>query len=263
MSGRMAGRRPSPAVVPGGGKGRPAHTGDPPAFDQAVVVDADGVRLAGRLTVPEQALGAILFAHAGGSSRFSPRDRYLAAILNDAGLATALFDLLTPAEEADRAKLFAIEELAARLGGLTRWLCGEPAVQPSRIGYFGASTGAAAALWAAAEPGAGVMAVVSRAGRPDLAADRLPDVRAPTLLIVGGNHSALLDLNRRAQQHLRCENRLVTVPGAAHLLAQPGALRSVAELAREWFLAHLTPSRAPGESAHERHEHDRHQRLRR
>ncbi|MEV0402634.1 hypothetical protein [Actinoallomurus sp. NPDC050550] len=218
--------------------------GDRLALDERVVVDVGGALLAGRVMVPERATGVVVFAHAGSNSRFSPCNRFLAAVLNDAGLGTVLFDLLTSDEELDRAKLFAIAMLAGRLSELTRRLRREPTVEAAGIGYLGAGTAAAAALWAAAEPGAIVRAVVCRAGRPDLASTRLPAVRAPTLLIVGGHHGALLNLNQRARTRLCCENRLIVVPGATHLLDEPGAATSVAELAREWFIAHLAPLRA-------------------
>ncbi|MBT2525092.1 phosphoribosyltransferase [Streptomyces sp. ISL-99] len=211
---------------------------------EEVEVDAGGVLLAGDLTMPEGADAVVMFAHGSGSSRHSPRNRSVATALNRAGLGTLLFDLLTTAEEAHRANVFDIETLAGRLGDATRWLRRRESVP---IGYFGASTGAAAALWAAASAGAsadasagtGVGAVVSRGGRPDLARPRLGDVRAPTLLIVGGHDTLVLDLNRQAQAELRCENRLEVVPGATHLFEEPGALEKVADLARDWFVAHL------------------------
>ncbi|GAA2960008.1 phosphoribosyltransferase family protein [Streptomyces enissocaesilis] len=208
-----------------------------------VEVDAGGVRLAGDLTLPEGAGAVVMFAHGSGSSRHSPRNRSVAAALNRAGLGTLLFDLLTPAEEADRANVFDIGTLAGRLGDATRRLHRRLSVP---IGYFGASTGAAAALRAAASAGTEVGAVVSRGGRPDLAGPRLGDVRAPTLLVVGGRDPLVLDLNRKAQAELRCENRLEIVPGATHLFEEPGALDEVAELARIWFTRHLGPSARPG-----------------
>ena len=195
----------------------------------------------GYLTVPENAPGIVVFAHGSGSSRHSPRNRYVAGVLNDAGLGTLLFDLLTPEEEADRANVFDIGLLAGRLAEVTGWLRAQPRAAQAAIGYFGASTGAAAALWAAAEPGAGIAAVVSRGGRPDLARPRLAAVTAPTLLIVGGRDEVVLDLNRRAQAELRCENGLAVVPGATHLFEEPGTLDAAAGLARDWFLSHLTP----------------------
>ncbi|MER6198043.1 phosphoribosyltransferase family protein [Streptomyces sp. NPDC001586] len=208
----------------------------------AVEVDAGGLTLAGDLALPEGAGAVVVFAHGSGSSRRSPRNRAVAAELNRARLGTLLFDLLTPAEEADRANVFAIEPLACRLAEATRWLRRRV---PLPVGYFGASTGAAAALWAAAEAAeasdAAIGAVVSRGGRPDLAGPRLASVRAPTLLVVGGRDTTVLDLNRGAQRALRCENRLEIVPGATHLFEEPGALDEVAALARDWFTRHLVP----------------------
>ncbi|WP_329376809.1 phosphoribosyltransferase family protein [Streptomyces sp. NBC_01351] len=208
-----------------------------------VEVDRGALRLAGDLALPEAAgntgnSGAVvMFAHGSGSSRRSPRNRAVAAALNRAGLGTLLFDLLTPSEEADRSNVFAVEPLAGRLSDATRWL--RSTYAPGAIGYFGASTGAAAALLAAARPDAEIGAVVSRGGRPDLAGPWLGDVRAPTLLIVGGRDTTVLELNRQAKAELRCENRLDVVPGATHLFEEPGALDEVAELAREWFTRHL------------------------
>ncbi len=216
---------------------------DPPAFDEEVEIPAGPVRLAGHLTVPERATGIVVFAHGSGSSRHSPRNRYVAAVLNEAELGTLLFDLLTSSEEHDRANVFDISLLADRLVSVTAWLRTQPAATGHAIGYFGASTGAAAALWAAAEPGAHIAAVVSRGGRPDLAAPRLGAVTAPTLLIVGGDDDVVLGLNRQAQAQLRCENRLAVVPGATHLFEEPGTLQTAATLARDWFTSHLAPRR--------------------
>jgi putative phosphoribosyl transferase len=223
-----------------------ASAGDPSAAGEEVQPNAGVVRLAGYLTVPEQAAGIVVFAHGSGSSRNSPRNRYVASILNQAGLGTLLFDLLTPEEERDRANVFDIELLADRLIQVTRWLATQPAAAQAAVGYFGASTGAAAALCAAAEPGSGVAAVVSRGGRPDLARPRLAAVATPTLLIVGGHDEVVLDLNRRAQAELRCENRLAVVPGATHLFEEPGALDAAAALARDWFTGHFPHSSEPG-----------------
>ena len=186
-----------------------------------------------------------MFAHGSGSSRHSPRNRFVASVLNRAGLGTLLFDLLTPAEEHDRANVFDIPLLARRLVDVTAWLRTQPEGRDAAIGYFGASTGAGAALWAAAEPDADVRAVVSRGGRPDLAAPRLGDVRAPTLLIVGGDDTVVLELNRDAQAQMRCETRLSVVPGASHLFEEPGTLKIAAELARDWFVDHLMPVSHP------------------
>src|ERR1017187_3723407 len=215
---------------------------DPPGRDEEVKVSAGAVQLAGRLTVPGAAAGIVVFAHGSGSSRHSPRNRYVAAMLNQAGLGTLLFDLLTPGEELDRANVFDIGLLARRLADVTRWLRGQPGAAGLPVGYFGASTGAAAALWAAAEPGAGIGAVVSRGGRPDLAGPRLGSVRAPTLLIVGGRDDVVLGLNRQARAHLRCENHLAVIPGATHLFEEPGTLAAAAVLARDWLARHLAPS---------------------
>jgi putative phosphoribosyl transferase len=166
----------------------------------------------------------------------------VASVLNRNGLGTLLFDLLTPEEELDRANVFDIALLGHRLVAVTRWLRTDPVAATLRIGYFGASTGAAAALWAAGEPGADVAAVVSRGGRPDLAAERLAFVVAPTLLIVGSNDDVVLELNRRAQAQLRCEQRLEVVAGATHLFEEPGTLEAAAALASGWFTDHMAPA---------------------
>ena len=219
--------------------GAPQATATDQGRDDEVRLDLDGLQLEGHLTVPPAARGVVLFAHGSGSSRHSPRNRSVAAALNRAGLATLLFDLLSPHEGADRALVFDIELLARRLTVATRWLAGEPDVATLGVGYFGASTGAAAALWAAAEPGSPVTAVVSRGGRPDLAGLRLADVRAPTLFIVGGDDTTVLDLNRQAATHLTCEHRIDVIAGATHLFEESGALEAVARQAREWFLRWL------------------------
>jgi dienelactone hydrolase len=190
----------------------------------------------------------VLFAHGSGSSRHSPRNRRVAALLIEAGLATLLIDLLTPAEEMvdlRTARLrFDIGLLAERLVGATDWLTRYPETRDLRIGYFGASTGAGAALVAAAERPHIVGAVVSRGGRPHLAGPALARVRAPTLLIVGGNDLPVIALNQEAFEQLRCEKRLAIVPGATHLFEEPGALDQVARLAREWFERYLVPKQA-------------------
>jgi len=223
-------------------------SGDPdsalPARDDEVRVPVGAVELSGQLTVPQRASGVVVFAHGSGSTRHSPRNRLVARLLNGAGLATLLFDLLTAAEGAHRVNVFDIDLLAGRLTGATAWLRDQPGFASVPVGWFGASTGAAAALWAAAEPGMDIAAVVSRGGRPDLAGDRLAMVRAPTLLIVGGFDTVVLDWNRQALARLRCEARLAVVPGATHLFEEPGTLQGAAEAARAWFLAHL--SRVPG-----------------
>ena len=212
---------------------------DPPPRDEEVAVRAAGVDLAGHLTVPEHASGMVIFVHGSGSSRHSPRNRYVADVLQRAALATLLFDLLTPEEEGSRAAVFDIKLLAQRLAEVTAWVRTQAGWQSRPSGWFGASTGAGAALRAAADPDADVAAVVSRGGRPDLAGDRLSDVRAPTLLIVGGLDRAVLELNEAARSHLRCENGLAVVPGATHLFEEPGTLAAAAALAREWFAGHL------------------------
>lgn len=218
----------------------PAGQPDVLARNEEIEVDVADARLSGHLTVPREGAPIVVFVHGSGSSRHSPRNRYVAAELNAAGLGTLLFDLLTPGEEADRANVFDVPLLASRLRDVTSWLRRETAVGDARFGYFGASTGAAAALWAAAETDADVEAIVSRGGRPDLAVPRLARVRAPTLLIVGGRDDIVLALNREAQAALVCQNELVIVPGATHLFEEPGALEAVAERAREWFLSWLT-----------------------
>ena len=240
--------RPATVVVSAAmGSCGPSEAADPPLRDEDVEVSAGPVGLSGHLTLPEAATGVVVFAHGSGSSRHSPRNLFVASVLNRDGFGTLLFDLLTPEEELDRANVFDISLLGHRLVEVTSWLRSEPVVASLGVGYFGASTGAAAALWAAGEPGAAIAAVVSRGGRPDLAGDRLPLVTAPTMLIVGGHDDAVLGLNRQAQTQLRCEHRLEVVPGATHLFEEPGTLAAVATLASGWFAAHMTPVR------HERH----------
>ena len=204
-------------------------------------MQAGPVRLSGHLTVPETATGVVVFAHGSGSSRHSPRNRFVASVLNRDGLSTLLFDLLTSEEELDRANVFDIALLGHRLIEVSRWLRSEPVVGSLPVGYFGASTGAGAALWAAGEPDADIAAVVSRGGRPDLATDRLGVVSAPTLLIVGGHDDVVLELNRQADAQLRCEHVLEVVPGATHLFEEPGTLEAAANLASEWFTNHMAP----------------------
>lgn len=219
--------------------GGPARVMDGEAFDEDVRIPLGALELEGRLAVPAGAQGVVLFAHGSGSSRHSPRNRYVASVLQQAGIGTLLFDLLTAAEEHDRRLVFDVDLLATRLAGVTAWLREQPAAARLPIGYFGASTGAAAALWAAAAPDQDIAAVVSRGGRPDLAIPRLHHVRAATLLIVGGRDSMVLDLNREAQRHMRCENDLAVVRGASHLFEEPGTLAEAAGLARDWFRSHL------------------------
>ncbi len=212
----------------------------PPVAERPVEIEvAPGLRLAGDLRCPEPAVGLVLFAHGSGSSRLSPRNREVAESLNEAGLATLLFDLLTDEEAVDRSKVFDIGLLADRLAAVTRWVEGESELSDLPLGYFGASTGAAAALRAAARLGGEIRAVVSRGGRPDLAAESLGEVVSPTLLIVGGADWQVLELNEQAAKLLRCEQEVAVVPGATHLFEEPGALERVAELAGDWFSRHL------------------------
>lgn len=223
-----------PPPGPGRSSGGPPRS-RPADGEHRIPVEDGTVWLPGDLVVPDGAHTVVVFAHGSGSSRHSPRNRAVAEALNRAGLGILLFDLLTPEEEIDRANVFDIRTLARRLTEVSRWVRDELRLP---VSYFGASTGAAAALSAAAEPDAEVAAVVSRGGRPDLAGDRLDAVRAPTLLIVGGRDETVLDLNRQAGSRLRCESRLAVVPGAGHLFEEPGALRQVADLALDWFRAH-------------------------
>ncbi len=213
-----------------------------------VTVAIESIRLDGDLSVPTAAKGAVLFAHGSGSSRHSPRNRYVADVLNEGGLATLLIDLLTADEQEvdlQTAQLrFDIPFLARRLRTITEWLLRHPEIHDLKIGHFGASTGAAAALAAAAELPQLVSAVVSRGGRPDLAGAALPRVQAPTLLIVGGADPVVLDLNSKAIALLRCEKQLQIIPAASHLFEEPGALEKVSVLARDWFLAKLTNAAA-------------------
>jgi putative phosphoribosyl transferase len=182
----------------------------------------------------------VVFAHGSGSGRLSPRNQYVAQVLVDAGIATLLLDLLTEAEAEDRENVFDIALLAERLRSAAAWLRQEPATANLRLGYFGASTGAGAALVAAAQEADAVAAVVSRGGRPDLAGDALAAVHAPTLLIVGGNDDVVITLNQHALHRLDCPKELVIIPGASHLFPEPGALEQVARLAKDWFLRHFT-----------------------
>jgi len=217
-----------------------------------VEIESGQVTLTGALTIPATAPGVVLFAHGSGSSRHSPRNQFVARTIRNAKLGTLLFDLLTPAEEAvdtySRHLRFDIELLAERLVNATYWLKGEFALL--RVGYFGSSTGAAAALVAAAELGEIVRAVVSRGGRPDLAANSLPLVKAPTLLIVGGLDYPVIEMNQGAYAQLHCEKDVEIVPGATHLFEEPGTLEKVAQLAADWFQKHLTGEHTSG-SAHD------------
>lgn len=204
-----------------------------------VSIPVGACALDGVLELPATPIGVVLFAHGSGSSRLSPRNRQVAAELRNAGVATLLLDLLTPAEDATYHNRFDIEVLARRLHAAANWLGTEPLSAPLPLGLFGASTGAAAALRLAAESGTGVAAVVSRGGRPDLAGTALAQVISPTLLIVGGEDGAVLDLNRQALDQLTCEKALEIVPGATHLFEEPGALEQVASLASNWFVRHF------------------------
>src|SRR5437667_10245972 len=208
-----------------------------------VQIQAARAVLSGNLTIPENATGLVLFAHGSGSSRHSPRNQFVARTLNDAGLATLLFDLLTPKEESIDARTaelrFNIGLLAERLVHATKWAKQQEQTRDLRIGYFGSSTGGGAALVAAAEIPQDAGAVVSRGGRPDLAGDALPKVQAPTLLIVGGNDDVVIELNEMARGQMRCEVKLEIVPGATHLFEEPGALEKVARLASDWFVNHI------------------------
>ena len=209
--------------------------------------------LEGNLSIPANAQGVVLFAHGSGSSRHSPRNRFVASVLQQAGLATLLLDLLSPDEESVDVRTaelrFSIGLLAERLLQATDWLVRQPQLEKLQFGYFGASTGAAAALVAAADAPRHAAAVVSRGGRPDLAGPALVRVQAPTLLIVGGGDDVVIELNREALEQLRCEKRLEIIPGATHLFEEPGALEQVARLAREWFQLHLVPRRDASHAA--------------
>jgi putative phosphoribosyl transferase len=218
--------------------------------ERPVRIAAGDAALEGDLSLPSDARALVLFAHGSGSSRFSPRNRYVARSLNAFDLATLLVDLLTPDEEAeDRTTAhlrFDIGMLASRLVAVMDWLRQQADTRGMRVGLFGASTGAGAALVAAAERPDVAGAVVSRGGRPDLAGDALPNVRAPTLLIVGGDDLPVIGMNKEALVRMRCERDLVIVPGATHLFEEPGALDQVARLARDWFLRTLDVSAARG-----------------
>jgi dienelactone hydrolase len=207
--------------------------------EQQVKIPAGGVTLEGTLVLPPTASAVVIFAHGSGSSRHSPRNRYVAGVLQDAGIGTLLFDLLTHDEDTVYENRFNIELLTERLKSTTIWLRMQPRTAGFSLGYFGASTGTASALRAAAGLGKEIGAVVSRGGRPDLAFEALPLVQAPVLLIVGGNDHLVIDLNRRAYSMIAAEKRLEIVPGATHLFEERGALEEVARLAADWFRKHL------------------------
>ena len=213
-------------------------------IEREVVINAGDKVVRGTLVLPGAAAAAVVFAHGSGSGRFSPRNQYVARVLNEAGLATLLVDLLEEQEAGDRSRVFDIPLLASRLRCAAEWLSAQPETAPMRLGFFGASTGAGAALLAAGREPASVGAIVSRGGRPDLARDVLPRVTAPTLLIVGGNDEVVIELNREAYNLLECPRRLDVVPGASHLFSEPGTLEEVARLARDWFLEYLAPPSA-------------------
>lgn len=211
-------------------------------MENEVQIPVRGATLRGNLTVPERPRGFVLFVHGSGSSRHSPRNRFVADTLNQAGLGTLLFDLLTPEEELvddyTREHRFDIALLAERLEFATDWIVQDPVVRKLRLGYFGSSTGGGAALVAAAERPDCVSAIVSRGGRPDLAGPALANVRAPTLLLVGGYDEAVIELNREAMSQMQCEVKLELVPGATHLFGEAGTLEQVAQLASDWFVQH-------------------------
>ena len=214
-----------------------------------VQIPAGRATLDGNLTIADGASALVLFVHGSGSSRLSPRNQFVARTLNNSGLATLLFDLLTPEEElvdTRTAELrFDIDLLAERLVYATKWARQQEQTRGLRIGYFGSSTGGGAALVAAAESPQDVGAIVSRGGRPDLAGEALPKVEAPTLLIVGGEDDVVIDLNEQARAQMRCEVKIEIVPGATHLFEEPGALEQVAKLASDWFLLHAAGSAGP------------------
>jgi dienelactone hydrolase len=216
---------------------------NPTGIDRQVLIPAADARLEGNLRIPEGARGVVLFAHGSGSGRHSPRNQFVARRLNEAGLGTLLIDLLTAREETVDARTghlrFDIPFLAQRLGHASDWLAREPATADLKLGYFGASTGGGAALIAAAERPNQIGAVVSRGGRPDLAGDALKFVKAPTLLIVGGDDEPVIEMNDRALRELRCEKQLEIVLNASHLFEEPGTLEEVARLASTWFARHF------------------------
>ena len=218
-------------------------------FSEPVKIPVNGVELEGALVVPPAARGIVLFAHGSGSSRHSPRNNFVAETLRAAGIGTLLMDLLTKQEDAIYQTRFDIDLLTWRLERATQWLMEEPQAQSLDIGYFGASTGAAAALNAAATLGPSIGAVVSRGGRPDLALAALGSVQAPTLLIVGALDDVVIELNRKAYERLKAEKQLAIVPGATHLFEEPGTLQEVARLAAAWFRRHLGAQRAANRTA--------------
>ncbi len=209
------------------------------SLQHEVRMECGNVSVGGFLAIPEGASSIVLFAHGSGSSRFSSRNNYVASVLHEAGMATLLFDLLMEDEEADRRNVFDIDLLASRLVLATEWIKSREDTSDLHLGYFGASTGSAAALKASVITEHRVCAIVSRGGRPDMALDVIERVKAPTLLIVGGDDFGVIDLNEAAYERLRCEKRLVLIPGATHLFDEPGALEKVSLIAKEWFLQHF------------------------
>ena len=220
--------------------------------ETAVRITKGSLSLEGTLGLPAQALGLVVFAHGSGSGRFSPRNNYVARYLQQGRVATLLLDLLTPDEADDRRKVFDIDLLADRVLLAKAWLEQDDRTKGLAIGYFGASTGAGAALQAAARDPSLVQAVVSRGGRPDLAEPYLPTVTAPTLLIVGGDDEPVIEMNRAAYRLLACQKRLLIVPGASHLFEEPGTLEQVAEHALAWFQQHFHPAPQVGSSRREK-----------
>ncbi|MGE5619901.1 MAG: dienelactone hydrolase family protein [Sphingomonadaceae bacterium] len=216
-----------------------AESGAGPLRELSVEIPSRAGALKGILGLPPDPRGVVIFAHGSGSSRFSPRNSFVARVLQEGGIATLLMDLLTEEEAEDRTQVFDIDLLTERLLEATAWVRGHPDLGGIPVGYFGASTGAAAALKAAAREGASIAAVVSRGGRPDLAGDVLARVVSPTLLIVGGNDEPVVELNEEANNLLPGVSELVIVPGATHLFEEPGALEEVARLARDWFLRYM------------------------
>lgn len=229
-----------------------ATTHPQPAVSREIAITVPAGQLGGALTLPANATGVVLFAHGSGSSRHSPRNRFVAGILQEAGFATLLMDLLTREEDMvdqyTREHRFNIDLLGDRVAETIDWVAGQPETAALPLGLFGASTGAAAALRASAARPERVRAVVSRGGRPDLAGDALPRVQAPTLLIVGAEDTQVVHLNDLARQHMRAPARLALVPGATHLFEEPGTLAAASTLARDWFLAYLPPAAAASAS---------------
>jgi dienelactone hydrolase len=218
-------------------------------IDRIVHIPANGIELEGAWVIPSAARGVVLFAHGSGSSRHSPRNNFVAQVLQKAGMGTLLMDLLTRQEDMNYENRFDIDLLTSRLERATEWIMEQPRSKSLDIGYFGASTGAAAALYAAASFGPSIGAVVSRGGRPDLAMSALKRVQSPTLLIVGGLDDVVIELNRQAYGELMAEKKLAIVPGATHLFEEPGTLEEAARLAADWFKQHLAKNRAEGNAA--------------